>query len=453
MALQRKTASGQAAKKATQPKGTTGSQAKAPQQGGTDAAALLKADHRKVEQLFQQFENASSADQKQSIAEQVCKELVVHTILEEEIFYPACREAGVEHQDLDEAQIEHDSAKVLISDIRSSDPDEEVYAAKVKVLSEYIKHHVSEEEKRGTGIIALAQKAGVDLQGLGQQIASRKQRLEQDAESVLSAQPRLRALHVGALRQGSSNEEYRDMARNSNYRERDQYGRFTDDDDDGRRGGRGRSGWYGDSEGHSQAARSRSDRYSQRDDDDDDRRSRRYARSRDDDDEGRGWHGDPRGHSEAAHRGWEHREGYGGRGYNRDDDDDDRRSRRYARSRDDDDDDRDEGRGWHGDPRGHAEAAHRGWEHREGYRGGRSSSRDDDDDDDRRGRGEGRGWYGDSRGHAQASRRGWDERGSYRGRDEDDDDDRRGRGGGHGGWFGDPEGHSAASRRGWRNRD
>src|SRR5690606_7102841 len=125
-----------------------------------DAEKLLKEDHRTVERLFEKFESLEDADEKLQCAQEICKELTVHSMLEEEIFYPACRDKGVESSMLDEAQVEHDSAKVLISELIEQEADEEFYDAKVKVLSEYIKHHVAEEEKRSEGIFALAKKAG-----------------------------------------------------------------------------------------------------------------------------------------------------------------------------------------------------------------------------------------------------------------------------------------------------
>src|SRR5205085_11025070 len=121
-----------------------------------DAIALLKADHRKVEELFEKYETARG--KKADIARKICMELTIHTMIEEEIFYPACREAGVESDMLDEANVEHDGAKVLIAELENGSPDDEYYDAKVKVLSEEIKHHVKEEEKRG-GIYTEAKKA------------------------------------------------------------------------------------------------------------------------------------------------------------------------------------------------------------------------------------------------------------------------------------------------------
>jgi hemerythrin superfamily protein len=141
-----------------------------------DAVAMLKADHRKVEGLFEAFEEATAAGQKRKLAEQICMELKIHTILEEEIFYPAC-EGKVEEDLLAEAYVEHDSAKVLIAQIEDSEPAAEFYDAKVKVLSEEIEHHVEEEEKRIEGMFSQARKAGLDMDALGEQMAQRKEQL------------------------------------------------------------------------------------------------------------------------------------------------------------------------------------------------------------------------------------------------------------------------------------
>lgn len=141
-----------------------------------DAVAMLKADHRKVEDLFEKFEKATAAGQKQKLAEQICMELKIHTILEEEIFYPAC-EGKVEEDMLEEAYVEHDSAKVLIAQIEDSEPAAEFYDAKVKVLSEEIEHHVKEEEQRIEGMFSQARKAGLDMEALGEQMAQRKAQL------------------------------------------------------------------------------------------------------------------------------------------------------------------------------------------------------------------------------------------------------------------------------------
>lgn len=141
-----------------------------------DAIALLKADHREVEDLFAQFEKTRSADRKLKLAHKICTALKVHTQIEEEIFYPACREDGVEDDTMDEAYVEHDGAKKLIAEIEAAEPGDEFYDAKVRVLSEMIKHHVHEEEMRG-GMFAQAREQGVDLKDLGEQLMQRKQEL------------------------------------------------------------------------------------------------------------------------------------------------------------------------------------------------------------------------------------------------------------------------------------
>jgi len=141
-----------------------------------DAIALLKADHRKVEHLFAQFEAAKGDGKKKSIAEQICLELTVHTKIEEDVFYPAC-EGAVEEDLLKEAYVEHDGAKVLIAEIEAGGPDDEFYDAKVKVLSEQIAHHVEEEEQRVEGMFSQARKAGVDMDALGEKMAAEKAEL------------------------------------------------------------------------------------------------------------------------------------------------------------------------------------------------------------------------------------------------------------------------------------
>lgn len=146
-----------------------------------DAIALLKADHRKVEDLFEKYESARG--RKAEIARQICLELIIHTLVEEEIFYAACRDAGVESDMLDEAQVEHDGAKTLIAELEAGSPDDDFYDAKVKVLSEEIKHHVKEEEKRG-GIFTGARQAELDLAALGEQIAARKEELKAQIQAM-----------------------------------------------------------------------------------------------------------------------------------------------------------------------------------------------------------------------------------------------------------------------------
>ena len=141
-----------------------------------DAIALLKADHRKVEELFEKFESAKGGSAKRRIALQICTELTVHTAIEEEIFYPAC-EGKIEEDLIKEAYVEHDGAKVLIAEIEAGGPDDEYYDAKVKVLQEQIEHHLKEEEQMLKGMFSQARRAGLDMDALGEQLAARKREL------------------------------------------------------------------------------------------------------------------------------------------------------------------------------------------------------------------------------------------------------------------------------------
>src|SRR5690242_1282878 len=146
-----------------------------------DAIALLKADHRQVEEAFEQFDKARDDDRRQKLATQICNALKVHTTIEEEIFYPAFLEATHDTDVHHEAEVEHSGAKKLIAEIEASSPDDEYFKAKITVLSEMIKHHVNEEEKRG-GMFSEARHADMDLAALGEQLASRKAELEEAAE-------------------------------------------------------------------------------------------------------------------------------------------------------------------------------------------------------------------------------------------------------------------------------
>lgn len=144
--------------------------------GANDAISLLKSDHRQVEQWFEQFESARADGRKKDLAQKICQALKVHTQIEHEIFYPAFLEATGEEDLHHEAEVEHAGAKKLIAEIEPSGPDDEYFDAKVKVLSEMIKHHVNEEEKRG-GMFARARESSMDLQSLGEQLAARKAQL------------------------------------------------------------------------------------------------------------------------------------------------------------------------------------------------------------------------------------------------------------------------------------
>ena len=148
----------------------------------TDAIALLKADHRKVEDLFAQFSKAKDDSRKWTLAEQICNELKIHSMIEEEIFYPAL-EGKIDDDLYHEAYVEHDGAKVLINDIMASRGEDEFFEAKVTVLCEEIDHHVKEEEKPGEGMFAQAREAGVDLVALRDAMLTRKEELTAQAES------------------------------------------------------------------------------------------------------------------------------------------------------------------------------------------------------------------------------------------------------------------------------
>jgi hemerythrin superfamily protein len=164
-----------------------------PDNKSQDAIALLKADHRTVEDLFAQFEKASGGGKKQKLALQICAELTVHAKIEEEIFYPAC-EGKVEDDLIREAYVEHDGAKVLIAEIEGGAPSDEYYDAKVKVLQEQIEHHVKEEEQRMEGMFAQARKAGLDMDALGNELAKRKEQLMAEIKATGLPKPELATL-------------------------------------------------------------------------------------------------------------------------------------------------------------------------------------------------------------------------------------------------------------------
>jgi hemerythrin superfamily protein len=144
----------------------------------TDATALLQRDHDQVRKLFKEYEkladNEAKRDDRQALAEQICTMLTVHATIEEEIFYPAARQAEVESDLLDEAEVEHAEAKDLIAQIRSMSPDDELYDAKVQVLGEYVEHHVQEEQGE---MFPQCRRAKMDLAGLADALAERKAEL------------------------------------------------------------------------------------------------------------------------------------------------------------------------------------------------------------------------------------------------------------------------------------
>ena len=141
-----------------------------------DAIAILEADHRKVEALFKEYEALGdrAVVTKKKIADQICAELTVHAQVEEEVFYPAVRKPIKDGDLVDEAIVEHASAKELIAQISAMSPEEDLYDAKVKVLSELIEHHVGEEEDE---MFPKVRKSGVDLIALGEAMLARKEEL------------------------------------------------------------------------------------------------------------------------------------------------------------------------------------------------------------------------------------------------------------------------------------
>jgi hemerythrin superfamily protein len=144
-----------------------------------DAIVLLTDDHKTVQKLFKDYEkltqNDAEEEEKAALAQQICVELTVHAQIEEEIFYPAVRDAIEETDLLDEAEVEHASAKDLIAQIGAMAPGEELYDAKVTVLGEYVNHHVTEEQD---GIFPKVKKAKLDTAALGAELLERKQELQ-----------------------------------------------------------------------------------------------------------------------------------------------------------------------------------------------------------------------------------------------------------------------------------
>jgi len=144
----------------------------------SNAVRLLTSDHREVKALFQQYQelvdHEAEDEEKQALAQQICAMLTVHAQIEEEIFYPAAKESIKEADLVNEATVEHASAKDLIAQIEGSDPTDEMYDSMVKVLGEYIDHHVKEEEGQ---LFPQARRAKLDLEELGRQLLERKTEL------------------------------------------------------------------------------------------------------------------------------------------------------------------------------------------------------------------------------------------------------------------------------------
>ncbi len=188
MATTKKPPAKKALAKKSAPRKTTAPAKKAPRTRA-DATTLLAKDHKDVKALFKRYDKLTKAEadgsERQELAEQICQMLTVHATIEEEIFYPAVREADVDEDLLDEAEVEHASAKDLIGQIQSMSPDDDLYDAKVTVLGEYINHHVEEEEGE---MFPKARRAKVDLVGLAEQLTERKQQLMSETSQMADSE-------------------------------------------------------------------------------------------------------------------------------------------------------------------------------------------------------------------------------------------------------------------------
>ncbi len=156
-----------------------------------DALALLKEDHRKVEKLFKDYESAKGEGRKEKLARQISLELTIHTMIEEEIFYPACK-GKIDEDMLKEAYVEHDAAKLLMAEIEAGNGEsDDFFDAKVQVLGEQIDHHVKEEEDE---LFPEVRKADIDTKALGEQLAARKQELMKEYKADGVPEPELKTM-------------------------------------------------------------------------------------------------------------------------------------------------------------------------------------------------------------------------------------------------------------------
>ena len=176
------------AKSASATKSAKASRSHSPPANPNEAITQLTEDHARVKKLFRQYEKLARDEageaERQELAHKICVELTAHSTAEEDIFYPAARDVLGQDADLvDEAEVEHGTAKELISQIRNSSPDDPHYDAKVKVLGEYINHHVAEEEGK---MFPKVRKAKLDTDMLGEQIAARKAEVMEEAGTPVS---------------------------------------------------------------------------------------------------------------------------------------------------------------------------------------------------------------------------------------------------------------------------
>ena len=409
--------------------------------GENEIVQMMRAQHQTLESALEKRNQNGDVG---SVVREFAMAWIPHDDIEIELLYPAMMSGGVEVETLAESVIRHDIINLVLADLLGQ-PEQNSARSKLQILAAEYGALQSMEERLGdvSERVELASEASPDLlERMKERHEARKGRLERAGDNFGAALSALasRSLSVRSMSQHSRREN--EMQRNQSYRDRDEQGRFLPEEE---RGGRG---YERESRGRFEDMR-REDMRRYEDDDRDERR----ARSRYDEDEryrgeepGRGrrggWFGDSEGHSEAARRAW--RTGrHGESGWFGDSEGHSEASRRGWRSGHHGES------GWFGDPEGHSQASRRGWEEREGdYRQGngnelRSRSRFSEDDrhrggryeeeryrgreDEGRGRGHG-GWFGDPEGHSMASRRGWEERegGEYRSRERDDEDrDRR----------------------------
>jgi hypothetical protein len=263
-----------------------------------DAIAALRLEHREAEALFERYRKAG-AREKETIIDKLCNALSLHMTLEEELLYPACEPSNGDG--VDESQVQHDCAKLLIAELRMMDGSDPYLDAKVKVLGEEIRHHIQEEEEPLDGVFAKALKAGVNTPELAQQIAERKQEL-QDMQFVEPPPPASLCM-VGVKR--NPRQEKSNMNQQYGSQSRDEYGRFVSEHDEepSYREGRGRGGYGGYGGGRSGGYR---------DEDENGRGRQRLSRGRGeygerDGEGGRGYSGRDSGYSGSSQYG-----GYGG---------------------------------------------------------------------------------------------------------------------------------------------
>lgn len=165
---------------ATSRSSSKSTQKRPPKGAAQDALRMLMDDHKKVKKMFDEFEkikDKADDEQKQLLVETACAELTIHAQLEEEMFYPAARDAIEEMDLLDEAEVEHASAKQLISELSTMQPGDDMYDAKFKVLGEYVKHHIEEEEKE---LFPLIKKSELDLAEMAEEMQERKMALREE---------------------------------------------------------------------------------------------------------------------------------------------------------------------------------------------------------------------------------------------------------------------------------